>query len=58
LRDEAEHYARRVVEAGVPVNVHRYQGIIHGFVGLVGLPASDRALSEIAAFVHSAARTR
>lgn len=56
LRDEAEHYARRLVEAGVPVNLHCYIGMIHGFVGLVGLPASDHALSEIAAFVRNSVR--
>ena len=54
LRDEAESYARRLVEAGVRVTVHRYVGMVHGFVGLAGLSCSDEALDEIAAEVRRA----
>ncbi len=37
LRDEAEEYARRLQEAGVPVALRRHRGMIHGFFNTVAI---------------------
>lgn len=50
LRDEGETYARRLAEAGVPVETRRFGDQIHGFFNMVGVGRSARAANaEIAA---------
>ena len=53
LRDEAEHYARRLEQAGVPVTLRRYTGMNHGFFGnYAALPQAAQALSEVATWLE------
>ncbi|MFC0438564.1 alpha/beta hydrolase [Kutzneria buriramensis] len=47
LRDEGEAYANKLREAGVPVTAVRYQGIIHDFVMLNALRATNAAEAAI-----------
>jgi len=47
LRDEGEEYGRRLREAGVPTEVHRFDGMIHGFFSLTGIvDAADKAVGQ------------
>lgn len=47
LVDEAETYARQLAEAGVPVKLSRYDGMIHGFIRMTALiDRSHMAIAE------------
>ena len=57
LRDEGEAYAARLREAGVPVTLKRWDGMIHGFFGMTGIiDQSGPAIAEVAAAVRAAVR--
>ena len=53
LRDEGEAYAHRLDAAGVPVDLQRFDGVIHGFLGMEALvPEADTAMARIGAFLR------
>jgi len=46
LRDEGETYGKRLKEAGVPVAISRYNGMIHGFLTLEPLTDKGKQARE------------
>ena len=54
LVDEGERYARRLAEAGVKVELRRFEGMIHGFVGYLGaVDDAQVAIDECGAALRS-----
>ena len=55
LRDEGELYAKKLGEAGVPAEILRYDGMIHGFFTMVGvLDTARTAVFDAAERLHGA----
>lgn len=55
LRDEGEIYGRKLKEAGVPVTVTRYDGMIHGFLSIASsFTQSQQAIKQCSEALRAA----
>jgi acetyl esterase len=53
-RDEAIVYAQRLMEAGVPVELHQWRGTFHGSQAVLSAAVSQRQIGELCAVLHHA----
>jgi acetyl esterase/lipase len=53
-RDEAIDYALRLLQAGVPVELHQWPGTFHGSQAILSAEVSQRQLAELAAALRRA----
>ncbi len=59
LRDDAEAYAKRLADAGVPVDLHRGAGMFHGFWGFPDvLPEAADAVADVITTLRSVLHER
>lgn len=53
-RDDAEDFARKLIDAGVETQLKRYPGMVHGFASWVGfLPGAREVLQDAGAFLKT-----
>lgn len=53
-RDEGLYFAMRLMEAGVPVEVHQWPGTFHGSQAILSAEVSRRQIAELAAVLRRA----
>jgi acetyl esterase len=53
-RDEALSYAVRLLQAGVPVELHQWPGTFHGSQAIMSAEVSQRQMAELAAVLRRA----
>jgi acetyl esterase/lipase len=54
LRDEGITYKLRLLEAGVPVELHQWPGTFHGSQAILSAEVSRRPIAELAAALYRA----